>query len=127
MWLLHTLSDTDDANWIIEYGRSKMAGVSSSFLVINGVIQTSWILLKIIYMLANFLILSGTLLWSNFSFMFTQCASREIWNMPIIQQYDVMLTSDYVNVSIKLCLKLRNDVYILCIILVAVAWAAVKL
>ena len=41
--------------------------------------------------------------------------------MPIIQQYDVMLTSDYVNVSIKLRLKLGNDEYILCIILVAVA------
>ena len=41
--------------------------------------------------------------------------------MPIIQQYDVMLTSDYVNVSIKLCLKLGNDEYVLCIILVAVA------
>ena len=44
-----------------------MADASSSFLVINNVIVTSLPLLKLIYMLANFLILSNTLLPRYFS------------------------------------------------------------
>ena len=41
---------------------------SSSFLVISDVIMTSLLLLKVIYMLANFSILSNTLLHKYFSF-----------------------------------------------------------
>ena len=38
---------------------------------------------------------------------------RVIWILPIyIQQYDVMMTSNYVMVSIKLCLDVANDDYI---------------
>ena len=47
---------------IVQNGGSKMADASSSFLVINNVIGTSLLLLKVIYMLANFLTLSNTLL-----------------------------------------------------------------
>ena len=39
---------------------------------------------------------------------------RGIWILPINQQYDVIITSNYVIVSIKLCLDDGNDV---CIIL----------
>ena len=45
-----------------------MADASSSFLLINNVIVTSLLLLKVIHMLANFLILSNTLLSRYFSF-----------------------------------------------------------
>ena len=47
---------------ILQNGGYKMADASNSFLVINNVIGTSLLLLKVIYMLANFLILSNTLL-----------------------------------------------------------------
>ena len=40
--------------------RSKMADSSSSFLVINDVTMTLMLLLEVLYMLANFLILSNT-------------------------------------------------------------------
>ena len=53
-----------------------MADGSSSFLVINDVIMTSPLLFyKDLYMLANFLILSDTILFSILSFMST---SRKI-------------------------------------------------
>ena len=45
-----------------------MADPSSSFLVINDVIMTSLLLLKIIYELANFFDLSPTLLFKYFPF-----------------------------------------------------------
>ena len=41
----------------IENGGSKMADASDSFLVINDVVMASLLLLKVIHMLANFLIL----------------------------------------------------------------------
>ena len=47
---------------ILQNGGYKMADASNSFLVINNVIGTSLLLLKVIYMLANFLTLSNTLL-----------------------------------------------------------------
>ena len=53
---------------IVQNGGSKMADASSSFSVINNVIVTSLLLLKVIYMLANFLILSNTALSRYFSF-----------------------------------------------------------
>ena len=53
---------------IVQNSGSKMADAYSSFLVINNVIVTSLLLLKVIYMLANFLILSNTLLSRYFSF-----------------------------------------------------------
>ena len=53
---------------IVQNGGSKMADASSSFSVINNVIVTSLLLLKVIYMLANFLILSNTVLSRYFSF-----------------------------------------------------------
>ena len=34
---------------------------------------------------------------------------RGIWILPINQQYDVTITSNYVIVSIKLCLDVGND------------------
>ena len=34
---------------------------------------------------------------------------RGIWILPINQQYDVIITSNYVIVSIKLCLDVGND------------------
>ena len=55
---------------ILQNAGSKMVDASSSFLVINNVIVTSLLLLKVIYMLANFLILSNTLLSRYFSFNF---------------------------------------------------------
>ena len=53
---------------IVQNGGSKMADAFSSFSVINNVIVTSLLLLKVNYMLANFLILSNTLLSRYFSF-----------------------------------------------------------
>ena len=44
-----------------------MANAPTSFLVINDVIMTSLLFLKIIYMLTDFLILSNTLLFKYFS------------------------------------------------------------
>ena len=55
-------------NKIIQNGGSKMADTSSSLLVLNNVIVTSLLLLKVIYMLANFLILWNTLLSRCFLF-----------------------------------------------------------
>ena len=52
-----------------------MADASSSFLVINNVIVKSLLFLKVICMVANFLILSNTLLYRYFSLM---CTFREI-------------------------------------------------
>ena len=57
-----------------------MGGASTSFLEINDVIMTSLLLLKIIFVLTNFLILSETL-----------PALREIWILTIIQQCGVRL------------------------------------
>ena len=53
---------------IVQNGGSKITDASSSFSAINNVIVTSLLLLKVIYMLANFLILSNTLLSRYFSF-----------------------------------------------------------
>ena len=53
---------------IIQKGGSKMADASSSLLVINNVIVTSLLLLKVIYTLSNLLMLSNTLLSRYFSF-----------------------------------------------------------
>lgn len=83
-----------------------MEGATTSFLEINDVIMTSLLLLKIIFVLTNFLILSETL-----------PALREIWILSIIQQY-----------GIRLGYKLRQSSHaqksemtstVLCIILVA--------
>ena len=57
-----------------------MEGATTSFLEINDVIMTSLLLLKIIFVLTNFLILSETL-----------PALREIWILSIIQQYVIRL------------------------------------
>ena len=77
------------------------------YLVINDIIITSLLLLKIIFVLANFLNLSKTvgfksvfalyLVWEKFGF----CQS--------IQQYDVIMTSDDVIMSIKSCPEVGND------------------
>ena len=53
---------------IVQNGGSKMADASSSFSVINNVIVTSLLLLKVIYTLGNLLMLSNTLLSRHFSF-----------------------------------------------------------
>ena len=53
---------------IVQSGGSKMADASSSFSVINNVIVTSLLLLKVIYTLSNLLMLSNTLLSRYFSF-----------------------------------------------------------
>ena len=50
------------------------------FLAVNDVIIMSLLLLNICYVLANFLILSDTLLFKFFLFM---SASREIWLPPL--------------------------------------------
>ena len=53
---------------IVQNGGSKMADASSSFSVINNVIVTSLLLLKVIYTLSNLLMLSNTLLSRYFLF-----------------------------------------------------------
>ena len=53
---------------IVQNDGSKIADASSSFSVINNVIVTSLLLLKVIYMLGNLLMLSNTLLSRCFSF-----------------------------------------------------------
>ena len=63
--------------------------------IMNNVIVTSLLLLKVINVLVNFLMLSNFLLYlSNF-----QC--------------DVIITSNYVIVSMTLCLDIGNDEYII--------------
>ena len=60
---------------IVQNGGSKMADASSSFSVINNVIVKSLLLLKVIYMLANFLTLSTPYYLGIFRLM---CTLRDI-------------------------------------------------
>lgn len=71
--------------------------------------MTSLLLLKAINVLANFLILSHTLLFKYFSLW-----EENWWNLDFankIQQIDVIMTSRYVIVSVKICLNVRNNDY----------------
>ena len=79
--------------------------------VINNVIVTSLLLLKVINVLVNFLMLSNFLLYlSNFPFMVTL---RVTWIRQRIEQCDVIMTSNYVILSITVCLDIGNDEYII--------------
>ena len=79
--------------------------------IMNNVIVTSLLLLKVINVLVNFLMLSNFLLYlSNFPFMVTL---RGIRIRQGIEQCDVIMTSNYVIVSINLCLDIGNDEYII--------------
>ena len=79
--------------------------------VINNVIVTSLLLLKVINVLVNFLMLSNFLLYlSNFPFMVTL---RGTWIRQRIEQCVVIMTSNYVILSITVCLDIGNDEYII--------------
>ena len=75
--------------------------------------MTSLLLLKFIYMLATFLILFNTLLFKYFSLIGYFEGIRILPINSIIWRHDdVMMTSYYVIVSIKLFLEVGNDKYI---------------
>ena len=77
----------------------------------NNVIVTSLLLLKVTNVLVNFLMSSNFLVYlSNFPFTVTL---RRIRIRQGIEQCDVMMTSNYVIVSITLCLDIGNDEYII--------------
>ena len=79
--------------------------------IMNNVIVTSLLLLKVINVLVNFLMLSNFLLYlSNFPLMVTL---RGIRIRQEIEQCDVIITSNYVIVSMTLCLDIGNDEYII--------------
>ena len=79
--------------------------------IMNNVIVTSLLLLKVINVLVNFLMLSNFLPYlSNFPFMVTLRGIRIRQGM---EQCDVIMTSNYVIVSITLCLNIGNDEYII--------------
>ena len=106
-------------NKIIQNGGSKMADTSSSLLVLNNVIVTSLLLLKVIYMLANFLIL--TLYYLGFFCL--MCTLREIWILPInstFWRHNGLLCQSYAQ-------KLEMMSALFCESLVAAAWAVFKI
>ena len=79
--------------------------------IMNNVIVTSLLLLKVTNVLVNFLMSSKFLLYlSNFPFTVTL---RGIRIRQGIEQCDVIMTSNYVIVSITLCLDIGNDQYII--------------
>ena len=81
------------------------------YYIMNNVIVTSLLLLKVINVLVNFLMLSNFLPHlSNFPFM---VALRGIRIRQGMEQCDVIMTSNYVIVSITLCLNIGNDEYII--------------
>ena len=96
--------------YIIQNGGSKMTDALVPFLVITDVIMTSLLLLTIIYVLANVLVLSQTLLFKYFPLC-------PLWGKfgfcQQIQQYDVITTLDYVIVSSKRCSEVENNEYII--------------
>ena len=79
--------------------------------IMNNVIVTSLLLLKVINVLVNFFMLSNFLPYlSNFPFMVTLRGIRIRQGM---EQCVVIMTSNYVIVSITLCLNIGNDEYII--------------
>ena len=79
--------------------------------IMNNVIVTSLLLLKVTNVLVTFLMSSNFLLYlSNFPFTVTL---RGLRIRRGIEQCDVMMTSNYVIVSITLCLDIGNDEYII--------------
>ena len=82
-----------------------MGDASTSFLVINDIIKTSLLLLKIIFVLTNFLILSETL-----------PALREIWILTIIQQYGVRVRHKLRQSSRAQKLEMMSTFRLFCVI-----------
>ena len=72
--------------------------------------KKSLLLLKIISVLANFLILWDPLLFKCFSLWGEKL--MEVWFYQWIQQHDVIMTSNYVIVWIKLCLNVGSNEFI---------------
>ena len=85
--------------------------------------MTSLVVLKILYVLAIFLILSDTLLFKYFSIYVYFGGGLDFAKNS---QYDVIITSDYDIVSIKLCLEVGNDMYIVLETVVWTIFAAMK-
>ena len=87
--------------------------VLDPYLLTIDVIMTSLLFLTIIYLLANFLILSDALLMSHIIYFHSHHTTPhhtnfnykiEEFNCKIqIQEFDVIITSEYVIVSRKLC------------------------
>ena len=77
-----------------------MGNASTSFLVINDIIMTSMLLLKIIFVLTNFLILSDTL-----------PALREIWILTNYYSTIWRQITPFI-ASIKSCPEVGHDEYI---------------
>lgn len=69
-------------------------------LIINDVIMTSLLLLNIIYVLANFFVLSDTSLFEYFSLQGKKIDGS--WILPKNSTNDFIMTSNYVIVQTKL-------------------------
>ena len=97
--------------WMIQNGGANMTDGSCSFLVINDVIITFLLLLRLyMYWPTWFYQTLYHYLISIFRFIYTL---RESWILPYIQQYDVIMTSENVILSIKLYPEVGNCEYII--------------